>query len=195
MKRSSKDAIISTVYMAATTRPLLRSSRQNAGLDEFPATVIQHNALPKVPFRRAKRVHDIPDVPKAAKRPRLSSEETQHSKLTIRHRATKVVFAVATNSQQGVATHSPATSAPQPISNGIAIATSTTHNNANGPPGGESTVTTKKDSKRSLRSHDGGLRSKSELALYFPNYNELISGEPTEPGKTNQFATDNRLLC
>ena len=32
--------------------------------------------------------------------------------------------------------------------------------------------------KRSLRSHDGGSRSKSELALYFPNYDDLISIEP-----------------
>lgn len=38
--------------------------------------------------------------------------------------------------------------------------------------------------KRSLRSHDGCSRSKSELALYFPNYDELVSIEPKEPGRT-----------
>lgn len=38
--------------------------------------------------------------------------------------------------------------------------------------------------KRSLRSHDGGSRSKSELALYFANYDELVSIEPKEPGMT-----------
>ena len=36
--------------------------------------------------------------------------------------------------------------------------------------------------KRSLRSHDGGSRSKSELEPYFNNYDELISIEPKEPG-------------
>ena len=36
--------------------------------------------------------------------------------------------------------------------------------------------------KRTLRSQDGGSRSKSELALYFPNYEELISTEPKEAG-------------
>ncbi|KAK8203693.1 something about silencing, SAS, complex subunit 4-domain-containing protein [Phyllosticta capitalensis] len=30
--------------------------------------------------------------------------------------------------------------------------------------------------KRSLRSHDGGSRLKSDLAIYFPNYDEVISG-------------------
>ena len=39
--------------------------------------------------------------------------------------------------------------------------------------------------KRSLRSHDGCSRSKSELALYFPNYDELVSIEPKEPGTTS----------
>ncbi|KAE8145746.1 something about silencing, SAS, complex subunit 4-domain-containing protein [Aspergillus avenaceus] len=32
--------------------------------------------------------------------------------------------------------------------------------------------------RRSLRSHDGGSRAKSELALYFPNYEQLLSLEP-----------------
>ena len=36
--------------------------------------------------------------------------------------------------------------------------------------------------KRSLRSQDGGSRSKSELSLYFPNYEDLISNEPKEAG-------------
>lgn len=36
--------------------------------------------------------------------------------------------------------------------------------------------------KRSLRSQDGGSRSRSELFLYFPNYEELISNEPKQTG-------------
>lgn len=39
--------------------------------------------------------------------------------------------------------------------------------------------------RRSLRSHDGGSRSKSELAQYFPNYEQLISLEPTKTGEWN----------
>ena len=45
------------------------------------------------------------------------------------------------------------------------------------------TASPRKVDKRSLRSQDGGSRSKSELALYFPNYDELVSIEPKEPGK------------
>jgi hypothetical protein len=37
--------------------------------------------------------------------------------------------------------------------------------------------------RRSLRSHDGGSRAKSELALYFPNYEQLLSLEPPKTGK------------
>ncbi|KAM5446185.1 hypothetical protein MaudCBS49596_006738 [Microsporum audouinii] len=44
--------------------------------------------------------------------------------------------------------------------------------NVNTPAGGE---------KRSLRSHDGGTRpSKSELAMYFPNYEQVLSLEPAK---------------
>ncbi|KKK21094.1 hypothetical protein ARAM_004704 [Aspergillus rambellii] len=34
------------------------------------------------------------------------------------------------------------------------------------------------EQRRSLRSHDGGSRARSELALYFPNYEEVLSLEP-----------------
>ena len=38
------------------------------------------------------------------------------------------------------------------------------------------------EDKRSLRSHDGGSRSRSELAQYFPNWDEIISNEPQIEG-------------
>ena len=37
--------------------------------------------------------------------------------------------------------------------------------------------------KRTLRSHDGGSRSKSELAQYFQSYDQMISLDPTAPGR------------
>lgn len=36
--------------------------------------------------------------------------------------------------------------------------------------------------KRMLRSQDGGSRIKSDLAIYFPNYDDVITGAPQEPG-------------
>ncbi|KAL3465309.1 something about silencing, SAS, complex subunit 4-domain-containing protein [Aspergillus heterothallicus] len=46
------------------------------------------------------------------------------------------------------------------------------------------------EKRRSLRSHDGGLRARSELALYFANYEELMS---LEPPKT-KFLTANTTI-
>ena len=36
--------------------------------------------------------------------------------------------------------------------------------------------------KRTLRSQDGGSRSRSELSLYFTNYEQMLSLEPAKPG-------------
>ena len=53
----------------------------------------------------------------------------------------------------------------------------------------------KQDEKRTLRSHDGGSRSKSELASYFSNYDDIVSNEPKEPGTSPiSLQTLRRLL-
>ena len=44
--------------------------------------------------------------------------------------------------------------------------------------------TRKTSERRSLRSHDDGPRLKSELAVYFPNYEDIIYDAPREPGKS-----------
>ena len=44
---------------------------------------------------------------------------------------------------------------------------------------------------RTLRSQDGGSRSKSELSMYFTNYEQMLSLEPAKPGK---HFTDNIFL-
>jgi hypothetical protein len=46
--------------------------------------------------------------------------------------------------------------------------------------------------KRSLRSHDGGSRSKSELGMYFPNYEQMISLEPVKLGELTVICFDIR---
>jgi hypothetical protein len=38
--------------------------------------------------------------------------------------------------------------------------------------------------KRSLRSHDGGSRLKSDLAVYFANYDDIIAGGPKQDGSS-----------
>lgn len=41
--------------------------------------------------------------------------------------------------------------------------------------------------RRSLRSHDEGPRLKSELAVYFPDYEEVIYDAPKEPGMSDLY--------
>ena len=48
-------------------------------------------------------------------------------------------------------------------------------------------ASTKTQDRRSLRSHDEGSRLKSGLAIYFPNYEDIINDVPQEPGKTNHM--------
>lgn len=45
------------------------------------------------------------------------------------------------------------------------------------------------DAQRRLRSQDGGSRFKSELALFFPNYDNVLNGEQSEPGKLPSFCS------
>ncbi|KAK3671274.1 hypothetical protein LTR78_008909 [Recurvomyces mirabilis] len=48
----------------------------------------------------------------------------------------------------------------------------------------------KKEDRRSLRSHDDGPRLKSELAVYFPNYEDVVFDVQKEP----EFITTNTVL-
>jgi hypothetical protein len=44
-----------------------------------------------------------------------------------------------------------------------------------------------KQEKRTLRSRDGVFRTKSDLSLYFPGYEEMLSNEPKTPGRYSEF--------
>jgi Something about silencing, SAS, complex subunit 4 len=48
--------------------------------------------------------------------------------------------------------------------------------------------------KRSLRSQDGGSRSKSELSLYFTNYEQMLSLEAAKPGTDTPDHNNSRLI-
>ena len=51
-----------------------------------------------------------------------------------------------------------------------------------------------KPEKRSLRSHDGGSRSRTELSTYFHNYEQMISLEPAAPGTFGFSVTEDIML-
>ncbi|KAI4151158.1 MAG: hypothetical protein LQ340_003666, partial [Diploschistes diacapsis] len=91
------------------------------------------------------------------------------------------------------------TSAVQPPPNGT-ITTTQTLTNGEAQPLIQVTATSahtngpQESDKRTLRSHDGGSRSKSELAQYFPNFDEIVSNERKEAelltGSTRLYITE-----
>jgi hypothetical protein len=46
------------------------------------------------------------------------------------------------------------------------------------------------EERRKLRSKDGGSRSKSELAMFFSNYEQMLSLEPPKPGESIYLSPD-----
>ncbi|MCJ1306516.1 hypothetical protein MMC25_000159 [Agyrium rufum] len=68
--------------------------------------------------------------------------------------------------------------------NGTLSPAQTVDSSASTPNGGTQPsallVVKKEADKRTLRSQDGGSRSKSELSLYFPNYEDIISTAPKQ---------------
>lgn len=61
-------------------------------------------------------------------------------------------------------------------------------------PPSQTTTTRKSADRRSLRSHDEGPRLKSELAVYFPDYEEIIYDAPKEPGMLIQSDMNKQLV-
>lgn len=66
------------------------------------------------------------------------------------------------------------------------VSTPRTDGSHNEGTAGLSTGASTTQEKRTLRSHDGGSRLKSDLAIYFPNYDEIISDAPKDPGMSAQ---------
>ena len=69
-----------------------------------------------------------------------------------------------------------ARSTPRPGSSGKLAAPSVA------VPAPASTASSQSQDKRSLRSHDGGSRLKSDLVIYFSNYDDIIAGVPKADG-------------
>ncbi|MCJ1482742.1 hypothetical protein MMC06_002908 [Schaereria dolodes] len=171
--------------MAIPSRASLRSSsRQSASCSELTATVTHRNTSPAT--RHEKRPYKLLSTnnsEQVTKRQKLNPQQLPRPKIIPRNHVKKT-SEVAPKPQ--AVTHpeldplSRSTSAVQPLANGTII-TNVEQNRSE-------TIFTKEKSlkevdKRALRSQDGGSRSKSELSLYFPNYEELISNEPKESGR------------
>ncbi|KAL9098615.1 MAG: hypothetical protein Q9163_005759 [Psora crenata] len=172
--------------MAVLSRPSLRSSVRRNAVVESPATEDVRRPLHS---RRGKRNRDLspgnesntsskklkPRAEVTVRRVAKSLSQTFES-LPIRDRQPAIENAVT----RVVRSRKPDPVLVQAATNGFSHHI---HNgiNQNLPP-----IAHQLD-RRSLRSHDGGSRSKSELAPYFSNYEELISIGPKEPGTLDIF--------
>ncbi|MCJ1477562.1 hypothetical protein MMC13_006234 [Lambiella insularis] len=162
--------------------------------DDLPTVTLPK---PHPPTHLGKRNHDAflsNGNQRYIKRLKTDALAVSHVKVITKTSVSKP-FSVAEKPPGGV-THPPAdiivtsrsTSAVQPLANGTIAAHNgssmphqrsiTTPTTRHGHPTGK---VVKKVDKRTLRSQDGGSRSKSELSLYFHNYEELISDQPKEP--------------
>lgn len=173
--------------MAAFSRPSLRSSsRRSAGLDDLPATDIQHNPPPST--RRGKRTRNVSSPlhhTQSLKKQKLHAQDFLHpNSFAQNHEGKDLVLRNVTKHLVTRGESAQNRDRLRPHSQG---ALSTTFSNDSTPEGNGAIVgsaDTARADKRSLRSHDGGSRSKSELALYFSNYDELVSVEAKNPGTT-----------
>lgn len=168
--------------MAALSRPSLRSSSRRL----LPATDLQHNQSPAT--KRGDHTRDLSSADhhnQPLKKQRLHSDAFLHTKAIAQSRRGKELL-VLRNVTKNSVTQIESLRQPdhvRPRFNGAKSAT------LNSDPTPEDDCTAVKNvvpigrlEKRNLRSHDGGSRSKSELALYFPNYDELVSIETKDPG-------------
>lgn len=180
--------------MAAHSRPSLRSStRKNESLAEVLPTKGPEDLM--LNSRRGKRTRDpSPDSQSNAssKKQKGQIQDTTRPKSVAPIEVSKSIpirdKSGTKNLVTQVGTHSRTPDPPQRIVDGP---TTTALNeqafSRNNTLTISTTNTLSQAEKRSLRSHDGGSRSKSELALYFPNYDELVSIEPKEPGRLSSL--------
>ncbi|KAL9586363.1 MAG: hypothetical protein Q9203_003890 [Teloschistes exilis] len=188
--------------MAAQSRLALRSS--GLDLNELPSTVIQRNPSP---FDTRKRTRPFSNdhqcrhpTKKARKEPVDTSTSTRSGIKTYGKRpGTRPNPNAVPAADEAVTQSTP--NSPTPPAQPAPVVQPTLH-----PlPTTKSTDQTKrhksaierrkpqdvkKVDQRSLRSHDGGSRFKSELALYFADYDEILTDQP----KTQEFLTPETLI-
>lgn len=171
--------------MAAFSRPSLRSSSRSGGLDDLPATDIQHN--PSHSNYRGKRARGLYSVDHHAQ---PLKKQKVHVQKCFRTKAGDPKCEAKETLARNVAKHFVAqldgSRKPRHVQQHVTELTSTIITKDSTPEVNDAVsgniVIPSRTDKRSLRSHDGGSRSKSELALYFLNYDELVSTEAKDPG-------------
>ena len=177
---------------ALPSRPSLRSSsRNNPIFNEVPRTHADQNQNPLTNSRRGKhtRASSLENQSNiSVKRLRLGHPDLTRARHVSKTFVPKSLPIRDRSAAQDAATQAGKSRKPAPPRH-INGTTTASHHVQTLKNDDNLTLNTKElssqNDKRSLRSHDGCSRSKSELALYFPNYDELVSIEPKEPGTTS----------
>lgn len=184
---------------ALSSRPSLRSSnRKNTIFNEVPPTHPDQNPLAN--SRRGKRTRDSSlrsQSNTSVKRLRLGLPDPIRSKDYSKINAAKSLPVRDRSATQDAVPQGGRSRKPDPLQriNGTTITSQNAQSfDTNATLTVNSTNASNHNDKRSLRSHDGCSRSKSELALYFPNYDELVSIEPKEPGRKSASIGGYKLL-
>lgn len=179
---------------ALSSRPSLRSSnRNNAILNQIPPTHADQNPLANL--RRGKRNRDSSlgnQNNASVKRLRLGLPDPERSIDYSRiHTPRSLPIRDRSETQDAVTAvgKSRKPDPPQRINGTITTQNAKSFDDNAALIVNPTNISSQND-KRSLRSHDGCSRSKSELALYFPNYDELVSIEQKEP----EFLTPETLV-
>lgn len=182
--------------MAAQSRLALRSS--GLDLNELPSTVIQRNPSP---FDTRKRTRPFSNdhqcrhpTKKARKEPIDTSTSTRSGIKTYGKRpGTRPNPNAVPAADEAVTQSTP--NSPTPPAQPAPVVQPTLHplpttKSIDQTKRRKSAIEkrkpqdVKKVDQRSLRSHDGGSRSKSELALYFADYDEILTDQPKTQGTT-----------
>lgn len=173
--------------MVAPSRPSLRSStRRSAGLAESPATAIHQNTSITTSISRLKRArrsssldHEPQSIKKQKVRFGIATRSTQPARPRDATKAPEDSVTRLTVASHVVNGDSPASTAKAIDQSSQHVTLHPTSSPISDTP---ATASAQQADKRALRSHDGGSRLRSELALYFPNYEEIMSDEPRKAG-------------
>ncbi|KAI9719992.1 MAG: hypothetical protein M1812_003117 [Candelaria pacifica] len=175
----------------APSKPSLRSSSRQAAAVTDPLATASENIDPPT-TRGTKRARENTtgneDI-KIAKKPRLRAQANPRAKAAAPKRAAKTAALPPNKPPTKIIVSEPGSISR--TTNGVRATLDEPTNSSQRPKdetscvNGEAKSTDKgkkpaQSDKRTLRSQNGGSRSKSELALYFPNYEEMISNEPKQ---------------
>lgn len=165
--------------MAALARPYMHSSSpRRSNYDDHPTTAIRLGKRTRDPSTKAKRSDSV-------KKRRLPPSEALNQQAFSENKG------AAPDQELGLGVGVPQAERsqnPDAVRQPYNLGRTSVNGNGNErkfeAKGKGTTLNVTEGDKRTLRSQDVSLRLKSELAWYFPDYEEIINDEPKDPSKS-----------